>query len=243
MEKSSRDILEETIILIIASLFLGFLISLELVWPKISIDEYAFLEGSLISLLMLSTFVIAQKVVAYHLDCKIKTKLISFRKYWFQSYKEGRKAELPFEFPAWLLLPLAIALLTNGLIKWLAILNFDIEPKATRARRKWQELTESDIGKIAISGPIAVIALGLLFKIANFNEYASLCAWLAFLALVPIGLGFKILNSTRITWVFSLLFSFFILLLMNISAPFATLVMALLLAAMITIAYYTLYEE
>lgn len=236
------EMLEEIIIIVLASIFLGFILALEITWPKIIIDELSFLEGTGISLVMLSVFVIAQKVTAHYFDCKIKIKLISFRRYWFQSF-ENRKAELPFEFPAWFFLPVILIIATNGLIKWLAILNFDIEPKATRIRRRWQELTESDIGKIAIAGPIAILVLGFIFRLANLNEYALLCSWLAFLSLIPIGIGFKILNSTRVTWIFSFIFALFILLLMGISTSFVTFILALLIAAIITITYYTLYEE
>ncbi|MCX8194326.1 MAG: hypothetical protein N3G19_03135 [Candidatus Pacearchaeota archaeon] len=238
----NKEVLEEIIIILLASIFLGFVLALEVTWPKIIINEFIFLEGAGIAFVMLSVFVISQKITAYYLDCKTKIKLISFRKYWFQSFDE-KKAELPFEFPAWLFLPLIFSLATNGLIKWLAILNFDIEPKATRMRKRWQELTEADVGKIAIAGPISVLLLGFIFRLVGLNEYALLCSWLAFLSLVPIGLGFKILNTARIAWVFSFVFTLFILLLMNVTTSFAGIVIALLIAAIITITYYSLYEK
>ncbi|UZE93785.1 MAG: hypothetical protein IB618_03390 [Candidatus Pacearchaeota archaeon] len=238
-----KDLIKEITIIVLASLFLGFVLALNVSLPMISFEPDDFFIYFLLSLAILGIFVLAQKATADYLDCKIRIKLLSFRKYWFRPLREGAKAEFPFEFPAWLALPLILVIITNGFFKWLAILNFDIEPKPSRVRRRWEELTEADIGKIALSGPIAVLILGLIIRVAGYNEFAMICAWLAFLTLIPIGLGFKILNSTRVTWFFAFIFSLFILLLMNLTNTFATIIIALLLAAIITIAYYTLYEK
>ncbi len=234
--------IKEILIIVIASLFLGFILSLNISFPVINFEFSDLAYMSLLSLLILGIFVGVQKIIADILDCQIKTKLLSFRRYWFQAPGEI-KAELPFEFPLWFILPLVLMLITNGIFKWLAILNFDVEPKATRIRRKYSELTEADIGKIAVSGPVAILLVGLIARIAGFNEFAMLCSWFAFLSLIPIGQGFKLFNSSRITWVFAFIFSLFIMLLMNVTMAFATIIIALLLAAIITIAYYSMYEK
>jgi len=246
MEIETTELIKEAIIVIIASLFLGLLLSLEISWPVLSIEPASFGLMFLLSFFMLMIFVLAQKVTAEKLDCKIRTKFLSFRRYWFQPPIEQGKAKLPFDFPAWLVLPLILLPVTIffKLFPWLAILNFDIEPKATRVRRRWQELSEEDIGRIAISGPIAVLILALIVRIAGFNEFALICAWLAFLALIPIGQGFKIMNTIRISWVFAIIFSLFTLVLMTLTAnTFATIIITLLLAALITIIYCTTFEK
>lgn len=235
---NNRDLIKEIIIVVIAALFFGILLSLEISWPIINIGEFSVIKWFLLCLLMFGVFVVAQKFTAYKLDCRIKTKFITFRRFWFK-----KPYAFPFDFPAWFFLPLILTLISNGFINWLAILNFDIEPKPSRVRRRWQELTESDVGKIAISGPIAVLILGLFSKILGFTSFGILCAWLAFFALIPIGLGFKILNSTRLTWIFAFIFSIFILLLMGLTNTFSTIIIALLLTALATIAYYKAYEK
>ncbi len=242
--KKYDELIKEILLIIVASLFLGIILTLDISLPVISFEPSEFGLMFLFSIIMLSVFVLAQKFTAFRLDCKIKTKFLSFRRYWFQPPTEGQKAELPFDFPAWLALPLILALITNGFIRWLAILDFDIKPKASRLRRRWQELSEEDVGRIAISGPVAVLILGLIVRIAGFNEFAILCAWLSFLALIPIGQGFKIMNTVRISWFFAFIFSIFILLLMNLTAnTFATIIVALLITAIITIIYYSTYER
>ncbi len=244
MQKKKLNIdINEILIIVIASLVLGFFLSLQTRWPILSIEPLNFLSMFFFSLLMLLVFVFSQKFIAWKLDCKTKTKLLSFRRYWFRPLTEHGKAEFPFEFPAWLILPIILFFISGGWIKWLAILNFDVKPKATRIRRRWQELTEADIGKIAIAGPISVLILGIIIRALGFNSLAIICIWLALLALIPIGLGFKILISSRILWFFVFILTILILLLMRIAGTFTTVVMALILAAIATIAYYILYEQ
>lgn len=239
IDKEKKDLINEALVVIIASLFLGLILALKISWPKLIIETNDFIKYFLLSLLMLFVFVSAQKFIAFRLDCKIKTKLLTFRRYWFQSTSTS-KGEFPFDFPLWFVLPLILVFLT---IKWLAILDFNIEPKQLKVRRRWQELTENDVSMIAISGPIAVLILGLLSRIAGFNNFALICVLFSFLTLIPIGQGFKLLNSSRLLWMFSFLLSLFILLLMHLTGAFATLVIALILAAIITLAYYIVWER
>jgi len=243
MEIDERnDLMKEIGVVIIASLFLGFVLALNVTWTKIIITGMEYLKMSLFSLLMIAIFVLSQKFVAFSLDCKIKIKLLSFRRYWFQGFTRDARPEFPFDFPLWFILPLFLLYLTNGFLRWLAILDFDIEPKPTKIRRRWKELDEDDVGKIALVGPISVLILGLIFRIAGFNQFGIICAVFAFLSLFPIGQGFKLLNSSRLVWMFAIVFSFFMILLMNLTNLFATIIIALLLAAIMTIAYYIFYE-
>ena len=232
--------LYESSIIVMASLFMGLILALKVEWPIVSIEAIDFFWMFLLSLLMFFIFIGAQKLVAFYLDCKTKTKLISFRRYLFRALSEHGKAELPFEFPAWLILPLLLALIN---FKWLAIFNFDVEPKPSHVRRRWSNITESDVGKIAIAGPFAIIVLGIIFKIFAANNIAFLCMWFSFLALIPICMGFKLLNSTRVLWFFAFVFSVALLLLINLTSAFAIIVMAVILAAFATIVYYVLYER
>lgn len=239
-ELLKKEVLNEILIIVVASLMTGFILALKLKWPIVSIEAIDFLWMFLLSLLLFSVFVGAQKLTAYFLDCKTRSKLLSFRRYWFQPITQKGKAELPFDFPVWFVLPILLVLIN---FKWLAILNFDIEPKLSHLKRRWSNITESDVGKVAIAGPFATIILGLIFKIFGATNIAFLCVWFAFLALIPIGMGFKLLNSSRILWFFSLIFSLALLFLIKLSSALAAIIMALIVAAFITIIYYSLYEK
>ena len=129
MEKH-KELIKEIIIVLIASLFLGLLLSIKISWPILSLEPTKFGLMFLLSLLMLAVFVLSEKIMAEKLDCNIKIKFLTFKRYWFQAIGE-KKAELPFDFPAWLVLPLILLPLTTimKIFPWLAILDFDIEPK------------------------------------------------------------------------------------------------------------------
>jgi len=237
MEK--KELANEIIILTVASLFAGLVLAIKIQWPILSIEPKDLLWMSLFSLLLFSVFIIAQKIVAYFLDCKTRSKLLSFRRFWFKPITEQGRAEFSFEFPAWLVLPLLL-LLVN--IKWLAILNFDVEPLPARTRRKWSNITEADIAKISIAGPFSAILLAVILRIFN-TDLAFLAMLLAFLTLLPIGIGFKLFNSSRILWFFSFVFSLVLLLIIKITMPIASIIIALILAALATLVYYTLFEK
>ncbi|MGB9707848.1 MAG: hypothetical protein ACPLXC_00770 [Candidatus Pacearchaeota archaeon] len=230
-----KELANELFVFLLASVFMAFIFAIKLKWPVLTLEPLAILLGFLYALIMFALFIGVQKLVAFALDCRTTTKLLSFRRYWFKPH-----SIFPFEFPAWFFLPVILALVG---IKWPAILNFDVEPKITHVRQRWQNITESDIGKIAISGPLAVMALGILMRVFGANEFAFLCVLFTFAALIPIGMGFKLFNSSRILWFFSFVFSLAVLLLINIQSVFAVILTAVIFAALATISYYVLYEK
>lgn len=243
--KEVKELTKEIAIIIGVALFLGFLLALKFKWPILSFEPFGFFIMFLLSLLMLGIFVGSQKIVAYKLDCKTRTKLLTIRRYWF-----GPRSKFDFAFPTWLVLPVVLFFITIGRLKWLAILDLDIEPKSTRRRRKFYALTEDDVGKITLIGPVAVLALAIIVKviglasgIVGFASFALVCTWFAFLSLIPIGLGFKLFLSSRLIWLLTFIFSFLTLLLMSLQSLAAIIFIALLFAAIATISYYLLYER
>jgi len=244
MEEIHRRYLHEIFMLIAASLFAAFILSLNVHLPIIKIEETLFLQSFFYMIIIFGVFIAGQKLVAYSLDCITTTKLMAFRQYWFRPlsrYKSGGELKAPF--PVWLILPLVLTLLTNGIIKWLAILNFDVETTTSRIRKRWKEITEYDVAKIAVAGPLSLLLLGIISKILGFDSFAMLCAWVAFLSIIPIGAGFKLLMSSRILWTFAFILIGAILLLIKTANAFITVIIAILFAALITIIYYALYEK
>lgn len=234
----------EAFMLLASSLFGAFILSLNVKLPMINIEETTILQSFLMLLLIFGVFIIGQKITAYSLDCTTSTKLIAFRKFWFRplrKYELSKESGVPF--PAWLVLPLILVFATNSIIKWLAILNFDVESSASRIRRRWKEITEYDNAKIALAGPLAVLLLGIISKAFGFGDFALLCVWIAFLSILPIGIGFKLLMSSRILWIFSFILIGSILLLIKTAGAFAVLITAVLFAVLATVAYYILYES
>ncbi|MFA5084438.1 MAG: hypothetical protein WC475_03630 [Candidatus Paceibacterota bacterium] len=240
MTDRKNHLLNEILVIIIASLFLGLILALNLKWPILTIEPMDYLQMSGLALLMVIVFVGAQKIAAHRLECGTKTNLLGFKRYGF---KKG--AVLPFRFPLWLVLPLLLFLITGGMLKWLSVLDTDISPKSTKVRRKIFFLEEADVTKITAAGPIAIIFLGIISKIIglasgiqNFTSFAVICALFAFLSLIPIGMGFKLFSSSRFFWLFLMVFSFILLAMMKTGSLFVIITAALIFAAMATVGYY-----
>ncbi|MCS7134273.1 MAG: hypothetical protein NZ889_00215 [Candidatus Pacearchaeota archaeon] len=186
---------------------------------------------------MFLIFITAEKIVASKLDCNAKIKFLTFSKYGFSP-----KETLGFEFPLWVVLPLLFVLITRNFL-WTAILNFDIEPKKTKIRKKFVEVTENEIAKVAVSGPLALLIFGLIMRLINLNYFAYLCAFTAFLFFLPIGQGVKIYAGMRITGIFLFILCSSILLLMPIMSLISTLIISLIIAIALIIVYYSTWER
>ena len=189
-------------------------------------------------MILLFLFIFAQKFVALLLDCSTKTKWLSFKQYWFDD-----RFKLNWSFPLWLFLPLILFLITLGKFVWLAILNFDAEPKEGRFRRRWHEITEYDVGKIAMAGPILMLIVGLILRLIGLSNLAFYAVLLGFLSLIPIGNGFKLLMSSRPLWVFSLVLTGFMVFMISSSGVVISFLMAVFIAFLLLLAWMVLWEK
>ncbi|MFH1823420.1 MAG: hypothetical protein ABH817_01750 [archaeon] len=229
---------KEIIYLVVASLVLGFFLSLNLTWPILSFEPINFLAMSGLSLLMFVIFTFSQKAVAYSLDCNTEIKPLQFYRYWLED-----RFRLSWPFPIWLVLPIITFLISSGKFIWSAIINFDIEPRRARIRRKYGELTEFDISKIAAAGSLGVLLFGVIMRIAGFIPYANLCILLGLLSLIPIGNGLKVFMGSRILWVFLFILTACVLLLINLQYWFAAILISSLVAVITVVVYYYFYER
>ena len=236
--------IKEFLSIAISILFIALIISVKVELPKIIITAKSFLLSLPIAFIIVFIFVFTQKLVAYSLDCETESKLLSFRQFWFE---ETRR--LDFDFPLWLVLPSLLLLISNGFVRWLSILDFDVEAKKEKTRKKFHALTEDDVGKISLAGPVALLFFGIIFKalsLSGINYFSSLAfnsVLFAFLALLPLGNGFKLLVSSRMIWFFTTAFAFFILLLIRLESLTAIILVSLIFALLVTLAYYLLYEK
>ena len=249
MNEKDKKSLNEILIVVAASLFLGFILALTLKWPILSIEPMDFLFMFGLSLIICCVFVGAQKFVAHRLECETRTILLGFKRYWFGPTKFG-SGEFSFRFPLWIVLPLLLFFVTNGFFKWLAILDFDIDTKPGRAGRKFYAIEERDVAKISMAGPVAVIilaiiskAIGLATGIQNFTSFAVICSMFVFLALIPFGIGFKLLSSSRFIWLFLFIFSFVFLAMMKMQSIALMIAASVIFALIVLIRYYLLEQK
>ncbi|MEM4703151.1 MAG: hypothetical protein QXP53_01565 [Candidatus Pacearchaeota archaeon] len=228
--------IDEIIILAIVSVVLGFFLSA--IYPTFNFSLATFALASLVAFIMFFIFTGAQKLVAYSLDCNVKIKLLSFKRYWL-----APEDTLNFEFPLWFILPLIFYFITAGKFLWTSILNFEPEALKTKVKHKYSGLAETDIAKIAIAGPLALLIFGLIMRIFNFNSFAYLCVLTAFLTFLPLGPGIKIYAGMRVTGIFLLVLSLAVLLLMPLVSVLTTIIIALVIAIAFIVIYYTLWEK
>ena len=200
----------------------------------------AFVYALIMSSILLSIFILTQKIVADQLGCKIKYKLWSFRRYWLRW-----QDKLNWDFPAWIVIPLVLIVLSDGLLRWTAIMTFVTAVTAKKVSKKFSEIKEFDLSLIASSGVFAVLVLALIMKLLGFNEFASVSCWFAFLNALPIGNmnGTKIFFGSKILWIFILVLTVIILILIDLAHIASTIFIGLILASLAAIIFYYFYEK
>jgi hypothetical protein len=229
---------DEFLVWIISSVLLGLIMATKIAWPILSIEPSDLLLMFAFALVMLFIFVAGQKIAAWYYNCDIKIKWLSFRQYWFRDQYRFKWA-----FPLWLVLPILLLFITVSKVKWLAILDFDIEPKTGRIQKRWLNLDDIDVAKIVVAGPVASLVFALLLKTIGLSNLAIYPALLAFLTCIPVGSGSKILFGSRNLAVFFFFLTGVMLLLMPLAGWFPTLLVGLLIALLIVVAYYVMYEQ
>ena len=188
----------EIVAILVASLVLGFTASLLRSWTIL-------LYSTLSIFVIIIINITAKEIAAYYLETKIEIQPWEISRYWFKSNSYFKRP-----FPAWLLFPLILAVISGGYVIWLASLIFEPKPKPHRAAKRhglysFSEMSEYDIGKIAAAG----IATTLLFALIGYlvhlppqMNFVSLSIWFAFFNLLPISNldGNKIFFGSKILW-------------------------------------------
>lgn len=198
----------------------------------------SFISGFLMAAILIAIFVLIQKLAAYFLDCGIIFKLWTFRRYWFKW-----EDKLDWDFPIFVVFPLLFSVLSNGVLKWTALMGFDMKTTGKRIAHRFYELKEFDLALVGSSGILAVLVFALFLKIFAFNEFASIASWFALLNLVPLGNlnGTKIFFGSKGLWVFLAVFAIMIVILINLANVIATIFITLILAAAAAVVFYYLY--
>ena len=175
---------KELIYILIVVVIAGFVISL----PVITINSI--LMGLLYALIIIFVFVLGQKIFALLLNCKTEIDLWELKRYGFK-----KKQKLKTGFPLWLVVPILFGLITNGFLKWTALLNYEVTPIIPRkAKKRYSELTEKEVALIGSGGPIFSIALAFIMFLVwvctnsvGFKDLSMLSLWLSFFSLIPLG--------------------------------------------------------
>ncbi len=198
----------------------------------------AFISGFLMAIILLFIFISAQKIVAYFLDCEINFKLWTFRRYWIRW-----QDKLDWDFPIFVVVPLLLSVLSNGILKWTALLGFEMKTTEKRVSHRFYELKEFDLALVASSGVLAILIFSLFLKIFSSSSFAAIASWFALLNLIPLGKlnGTKIFFGSKGLWVFLAVFAIMIVILINLANVIATIFITLILAAAAAVIFYYFY--
>gem|GEM_PF-369597 len=193
-----------------------------------------------IALSILAINIFAKKLAALRLGCYAEIKPLTWRRYWVTE-----SAYLRREFPAWLVWPFLLLLLSFGKTWWLANTSFETIPLPSRAARKYTHLTELDVGVIAAAGIAANLAAGFVAAILGSSSYAFLNLWFAFFMVLPFpGYdGGKIFFGEPLLYTFMFVFTLLMLILLHITSVLTTVISALLLAIISIFVFYGLCER
>ncbi len=188
---------DEIVSILIVSLVLAFTFSIISSFGNIA---YVFLSV----LVIICANTVAKKITAFYMDSEIETKVWEVQRFGF---RPGRHFERPF--PAGLFVPIIVAAISIGYLKWMASMTFDIRAKVYRAAKRFgiysfSEITEYHLALIAASGVVINLVLAALGYLVGFDNFAKLNVYYAFFSMIPISDldGNKIFFGSIVLWSF-----------------------------------------
>ena len=186
---------DEIVAVLIVALILAFAFSI-----VDSFGSFAYVFISILIIIFANTF--AKKISAFYMDSEIEVKVWEIQRYGF---KPGKHFDRPF--PIGLFMPIILAGLSIGYLKWMASLVFDINAKVYRAAKRFgiynfSEITEYHLALIASSGVVINLILAVVGYLVGFDDFARLNIYYAFFSIIPISDldGNKIFFGSIIIW-------------------------------------------
>lgn len=247
----------ELVVLLISALILGLVFGFDdgrpsfEAWPWLS----HMMGMAFIGLILVITYTSAQKIIGERIGCDVELEFWNFKAFSLKKPPQlHEKKGIPFLFgvDVWIeknfgaILPIMLVAVSKGAIKCAAVISSKIEAnESKRLGRKYAKWSEFDEAKIAVSGPIAVIALALLIKtfldVSNMtDQMMTMAKFLALWSMLPLpGLdGFKVFFGSPLLYIFCLILVIMVVLLANVIAPIWTAILALVSALTVFLIYY-----
>lgn len=197
---------------------------------------YFFLTVTIVVLV----YLISQKLMAYKYKANISYRIITISRFWFgpsKGFLSRFFKNFNIEYPIGIILSLLVTLFTNGRLLFLAVGRFLVDyKKHKRLGFKIAHLTEYEIAKIAIAGPLSSAILALVFKIiGGFDEIVLVSSLYAVFNMIPLADndGSKILFGAKYLYFFILSFVLFSAVLVNLTTGLLAGVLAFIIALVI----------
>ena len=231
----------EIINLVLAAIVIGFLFSFKSFSINYITSVINWIKYSIFGLVALVIYILAQKLTAKRFNAQVEYRIWNIKRFWFTN-------ELSFEVPLGLILALLLIFLTNGAFIFLAISSFAVVRKhvAHKIGRIFPRVTEIELAKIAVVGPLTSIILVLLLtslKLVNvdFGVFISMNLFLALYNMIPVSQldGLKVYIGSRTLFVLTAVFliAFGILLTQGLNS-LLVLILSILTAVVLTVLYF-----
>ncbi len=203
--------------LFLGALVLGFIFSFRQ-WGygevNLSIGLTNLLRTTILSLIVLLIYQTAHKLAANKFGAKSTFRIWSIKRFWFTaSSKIGNIKFFRKSFKTikmGVIIPVLLALLFNGYIKFAAVGSSEItEITKKRLGKKYRHISELEIAKIHLAGPLACLLLALILtQFTGFNRLVQISYMVAIFSMIPFsGLdGAKIFFSSLGLYVLGIVF-------------------------------------
>lgn len=223
--------------LIIGALVLGFVFSFR-EWGygevNVSIGITNLIRTAILSLIVLLIYQSSHKLIAKKYGANSTFRLWGLNRYWFTTKSKienmnffGKKFK---RINMGVTLPILLALLSNGVIKFGAVGSSEVtEVSRKLAGKKYKYLTEYELGKIHLVGPLTVLLFSLiLHQFTGFENIVQISYTIALFSMIPFsGLdGAKVFFGSLPLYIFGAGFMLATVLLMQIVSPIWTLILA-----------------
>lgn len=197
---------KETIAISLAIILMALIISF--VKKELILETLA--SSLLIALIIISTAVFSKKITAKNLDMSIEIKPWTFQRYWI-----SRSSYFKRPVSIGLILPIVLAFLSEGKIKFLAFLEFETKALPSKVSKRYglkryPNVMEWDDALIGFYSLLGVLSLGIissLLDILFFKELAKYALIYSISNFIPISSleGTKIFFGSRNLYVLSLI--------------------------------------
>lgn len=235
---------KEILNLLISALVLGFVFGFddgrEVFIPRLWLANYVLM--SFLGLILLSIMVLGHKWAAARYNIAAEYSIWKIRRFGFREYQYIHKNPILNKIPLGILLPVVIAIFTEGKI-WFAATGMMLTTAVPEHRigRKWTHIPDYEEARIAFAGPLVTLIVmgiaGLMFENSGWEIWKQVM--MMNVALVVSNMipfphlpGGRMLLTSLYLFVFALTLAGVMSLLILFIPAISTMIMALLLAVL-----------
>ena len=253
MEKKELFNKKEIKGILISGLILGFIFSFR-EWGygdiNLSIGLTNLVRATLLSLVALLIYQTSHKLLAKKYSAQSTFNIWNIKRFWFgksskfASVKIFGKSLKIFE-KAGIFLPILLAFLSNGIVKFATVGSSEVkEISQRRLCKKFKHLTEAELAKIHLVGPLTILLLALIFhQTTGFEKFVEICYTISIFAMLPFsGLdGGKIFFSSLTLYIFGIATIIASIIFINLVSIVWTILLALVIAT--SLAFFFFYRN